>query len=106
MLNVKRARYTDKQLYRYYLHDASISNRKRTGLRNVEYQRHYLKIAQMLESINSRYRHKVKIYPAFHYQITYEALSVCTVSDANRTNQRTGDDCRYLRDPDTQTYAA
>ncbi|RQN05743.1 glycosyltransferase [Pantoea ananatis] len=77
MLNVKRARYTDKQLYHYYLHDASISNRKRTGLRNVEYQRHYLKIAQMLESINSRYRHKVEIYPAFHYQITYEALSVC-----------------------------
>lgn len=77
MLNAKRVRYTDKQLYRYYVHDASISNRKRTGVRNVEYQRHYLKIAQMLEAINARYQHKVKIYPAFHYQITHEALSVC-----------------------------
>eukprot|EP00102_Acyrthosiphon_pisum_P026935 XP_016664145.1 PREDICTED: uncharacterized glycosyltransferase YibD-like [Acyrthosiphon pisum] len=77
MFNAKRVRYTDQMLYRYYLHDASISNRKRTGQRNVEYQRHYLKIAQMLEEINARYRDKVKIYPAFHYQITREALSVC-----------------------------
>ncbi|MGK3126751.1 glycosyltransferase [Candidatus Pantoea formicae] len=77
MLNVQRVRYTDQVLYRYYMHDASISNRKRTGQRNVEYQRHYLKIAQMLEEINARYRDSVKIYPAFHYQITREALSVC-----------------------------
>ncbi|ORM62555.1 glycosyltransferase [Pantoea rodasii] len=77
MFNAKRVRYTDQMLYRYYLHDASISNRKRTGQRNVEYQRHYLKIAQMLEEINARYRDKVRIYPAFHYQITREALSVC-----------------------------
>ena len=77
MLNAQRVRYTDRVLYRYYMHDASISNRKRTGQRNVEYQRHYLKIAQLLEEINQRYRHKVKIYPAFHYQITHEALSVC-----------------------------
>jgi len=77
MLNAKRVRYTDQVLYCYYMHDASISNRKRTGQRNVEYQRHYLKIAQLLEEINARYRHKVKIYPAFHYQITHEALSVC-----------------------------
>ncbi|WP_072214959.1 glycosyltransferase [Type-D symbiont of Plautia stali] len=77
MFNVKRVRYTDQMLYRYYMHDASISNRKRTGQRNVEYQRHYLKIAQMLEEINTRYRTRIKIYPAFHYQITREALSVC-----------------------------
>lgn len=77
MFNVKRVRYTDLMLYRYYMHDASISNRKRTGQRNVEYQRHYLKIAQMLEEINKRYRTRIKIYPAFHYQITREALSVC-----------------------------
>ncbi|MBP2195693.1 glycosyltransferase [Pantoea cypripedii] len=77
MLNAQRVRYTDQVLYRYYMHDASISNRKRTGERNVAYQRHYLKIARMLEEINARYQHKVRIYPAFHYQITHEALSVC-----------------------------
>lgn len=77
MFNAKRVRYTDQMLYRYYLHNASISNRKRTGQRNVEYQRHYLKIAQMLEEINARYRDKVRIYSVFHYQITREALSVC-----------------------------
>lgn len=77
MLNARRVRYTEQIFYRYYMHDASISNRKRTGQRNVEYQRHYLKIARMLEEINDRYRHDVKIYPEFHYQITHEALSVC-----------------------------
>lgn len=77
MLNAQRVRYTDQVLYRYYMHNSSISNRKRTGEKNVAYQRHYLKIAQMLEEINTRYQHKVAIYPAFHYQITHEALSVC-----------------------------
>ncbi|PIF24101.1 glycosyltransferase [Candidatus Pantoea floridensis] len=77
MLNAKRVRYTDQIFYRYHMHDASISNRKRTGQRNVEYQRHYLKIARLLEEINVRYRDKVKIYPSFHAQITHEALSVC-----------------------------
>ncbi|WP_071783605.1 glycosyltransferase [Pantoea sp. AS-PWVM4] len=77
MLNARRVRYTDRVLYRYYMHDSSVSNRKRTGEKNVAYQRHYLKIAQMLEEINARYQHKVTIYPAFHYQITHEALSVC-----------------------------
>lgn len=77
MLLAKRVRYTDEILYRYYMHDASISNCKRTGQRNVEYQRHYLKIARMLEELNQHYRGVTKIYPAFHYQITHEALSVC-----------------------------
>ncbi|AWP31178.1 glycosyltransferase [Pantoea vagans] len=77
MLLAKRVRYTEAVLYRYYMHDASISNRKRTGERNVEYQRHYLKIARLLEELNHRYRDRVKIYPSFHYQVTHEALSVC-----------------------------
>ncbi len=77
MFNAERVRYTDRMLYRYYMHDASISNRKRTGQRNVEYQRHYLKIAQMLEALNQQYRDRIRIYPVFHYQITHEALSVC-----------------------------
>lgn len=77
MLNAQRVRYTDQVLYRYYIHDASISNRKRTGEHNVTYQRHYLKIARMLEEINTRYQHKVTIYPVFQYQITREALNVC-----------------------------
>ncbi|MBA2817714.1 hypothetical protein [Candidatus Pantoea persica] len=73
MLNARRVRYTEQIFYRYYMHNASISNRKR----NVEYQRHYLKIARMLEEINAHYRDKVKIYPSFHAQITHEVLSVC-----------------------------
>lgn len=77
MLNARRVRYTDKVFYRYYVHDQSISNRKRNGMANVEYQRHYLKIARMLDEINLRYRDKVKIGPAIYRQVTKEALTVC-----------------------------
>jgi len=77
MLNARRVRYTEEVLYRYYVHDQSISNQKRTGMRNVEYQRHYLKIAHMLDDINQRYRHKVNIAPAVYRQVTKEALTVC-----------------------------
>ncbi|RRZ87820.1 glycosyltransferase [Erwinia sp. 198] len=77
MLNARRVRYTDKILYRYYVHDQSISNRKRSGMANVEYQRHYLKIARMLDEINLRYRDKVKIGSAIYRQVTKEALTVC-----------------------------
>lgn len=77
MFNARRVRYTQEVLYRYYIHDQSISNQKRTGMKNVEYQRHYIRIAQRLEEINQRYRGKIKMYPEFAYQVTHEALSVC-----------------------------
>lgn len=77
MFNARRVRYTQEVLYRYYIHDQSISNQKRTGMKNVEYQRHYIRIAELLEDINRRYRGKVKMYPEFPMQVTREALSIC-----------------------------
>ncbi len=77
MFNARRVRYTQEVLYRYYIHDRSISNQKRTGMKNVEYQRHYIRIAELLEDINRRYRGKVKMYREFPFQVTHEALSVC-----------------------------
>lgn len=77
MLNAQRVRYNEKVMYRYYVHDQSISNQKRTGMRNAEYQRHYLKIARMLDEINQRYRQKVNIPAAVYRQVTKEALIVC-----------------------------
>lgn len=77
MLNARRVRYTDEVMYRYYVHDRSISNQKRTGMRNVEYQRHYLKIARMLDEINLRYKQRVNIAPSLYRQVTKEALTVC-----------------------------
>ncbi|MEN3262057.1 glycosyltransferase [Sodalis endosymbiont of Spalangia cameroni] len=77
MFNARRVRYTQDVLYRYYIHERSISNRKRTGVKNVEYQRHYLRIAELLEDINRRYRGKIPLYPEFARQVTHEALSVC-----------------------------
>ena len=77
MFNARRVRYTQEVLYRYYVHDQSISNQKRIGMKNVEYQRHYIRIAELLEEINFRYRGKVKMYREFSFQVTHEALSVC-----------------------------
>jgi len=77
MFNAQRVKYTQEILYRYFIHDQSISNQKRTGMKNVEYQRHYLKIARMLDELNQRYKDKIKIYAEFPRQVTREALTVC-----------------------------
>lgn len=77
MLNARRVRYTEQTLYRYLIHQQSISNRRRTGRADVIYQRHYLKICRLLESINQRYQGKVKIPRSLNWQITREALNVC-----------------------------
>ncbi len=77
MLNARRVRYTEQTLYRYLIHQQSVSNRRRTGRAGVTYQRHYLIICRLLEKINQRYPDKAKLYRPLHWQITREALSVC-----------------------------
>ncbi|HFO4162877.1 TPA: UDP-glucuronate:LPS(HepIII) glycosyltransferase, partial [Escherichia coli] len=49
----------------------------RQGNKNLNYQRHYIKITRLLEKLNRNYADKITIYPEFHQQITYEALRVC-----------------------------
>ncbi|WP_025121899.1 MULTISPECIES: glycosyltransferase [unclassified Serratia (in: enterobacteria)] len=77
MFNAERVKYLSKPLYRQRVHDRSISNRRRTGQANVEYQRHYMKIVEMLTALNQRYSSKIPICAAFHWQITREALGIC-----------------------------
>ena len=77
MFNAARARYTEESLYKYFLHDQSVSRLKRQGDKNLKYQRHYIKITRLLEKLNRDYADRIPIYPEFHQQITYEALRVC-----------------------------
>lgn len=77
MFNATRARYTEQSLYKYYLHEQSVSRNIRQGEKNLQYQRHYIKITRLLEKLNRNYANKIPIYPEFHQQITYEALRVC-----------------------------
>lgn len=77
MFNAVRARYTEQSLYKYFLHDQSVSRLKRQGEKNLNYQRHYIKITRLLEKLNRDYADRIPIYPEFHQQITYEALRVC-----------------------------
>lgn len=77
MFNALRARYTEQSLYKYYLHNTSVSRLNRQGNKNLNYQRHYIKITRLLEKLNRNYADKITIYPEFHQQITYEALRVC-----------------------------
>ncbi|CAI0768609.1 Hyaluronan synthase [Serratia ficaria] len=77
MFNAQRVKYLSKPLYRQRVHDRSISNRRRTGNANVQYQRHYMKIVEMLTQLNHRYADKIDLRPAFHWQIAREALGIC-----------------------------
>ena len=75
--NAVRARYTEQSLYKYYLHNTSVSRLNRQGIK-PNYQRHYIKITRLLGEIKSEIMlTKCTIYPEFHQQITYEALRVC-----------------------------
>ncbi|HFZ1709784.1 TPA: glycosyltransferase [Citrobacter sedlakii] len=77
MFNAHRARYTEESLYKYFLHDNSVSRLKRQGNKNLNYQRHYIKITRLLEKLNRDYADRITLYPEFRQQITYEALRVC-----------------------------
>ncbi|EOM1150554.1 glycosyltransferase, partial [Citrobacter freundii] len=77
MFNAKRARYTEIPLYKYFLHGASVSRLPRTGLKNLAYQRHYIKITRLLDKMNHDYAGRIPIYPEFKQQVIYEALRVC-----------------------------
>lgn len=77
MFNARRARYTETPLYRYYLHTDSVSRKKRIGRKNLEYQRHYIRITEALALLNDRYADRIPVYPEFRQQITYEAMRVC-----------------------------
>ena len=84
MFNAQRVKYLSTPLYRQRVHDKSISNRRRTGKANVDYQRHYMKIVEMLERLNLRYAGSIAIRPAFHWQITREALVFATAFAVSR----------------------
>lgn len=77
MFNATRVRYTEQPLYKYFLHDRSVSHLKRQGQNNLHYQRHYIKITRLLEKLNRDYADRIPIYPEFQQQITWEALRVC-----------------------------
>lgn len=77
MFNARRVRYTEQSLYKYFLHHCSVSRLKRQGNKNLNYQRHYIKITRLLDKLNRKYSEFIKIYPEFQQQITYEALRVC-----------------------------
>lgn len=74
MLLAARVKYINTPLYVQNMHDTSISHMKRTGWENVLYQRHYIKIAQMLRACNDEFR---ETRPGFHWQIARELLSIC-----------------------------
>ncbi|EAQ5345897.1 glycosyltransferase [Salmonella enterica] len=77
MFNATRVRYTEQSLYKYFLHDNSVSRLQRQGNKNLNYQRHYIKITRLLEKLNRDYACRIPIYPEFRQQITWEALRVC-----------------------------
>lgn len=87
LFNARRVRYTQQALYRYTLHDQSISRTSRSGENHLIYQRHYIRITRLLETLNQRYAQQIRIYPQFRSQITREALRVCRSVRKERCEQ-------------------
>lgn len=77
LILARQVKYTDRVLYWQNIHNQSVSNRVRVGSENVFYQRHYMRICEMLVAINRFYQKEVKHRPALYWQITHEALSIC-----------------------------
>lgn len=77
LFNARRVRYTQQPLYRYSIHDQSLSRSTRSGEKHLIYQRHYIRITRLLEKLNQGYAHQITIYPEFRNQIAREALRVC-----------------------------
>ena len=59
MFSALRARYTEQSLYKCYLHNTSVSRLNGQGNKTCNYQRHYIKIARLLEKLNRNYADKI-----------------------------------------------
>lgn len=87
LFNARRVRYTQQPLYRYSIHDQSLSRSSRSGEKHLIYQRHYMHITRLLEKLNQDYAGQITIHPEFRNQITREALRVCRSVRKERCEQ-------------------
>lgn len=76
LLTAKRVQYIDEVYYDYLIHSASISHTPGTDDTRMRSSRHYMKILEMLETINQRYPEAVKRVSGCHWQIAKEGLGI------------------------------
>jgi heptose III glucuronosyltransferase len=98
LYNAGRVMYRDQFFYLYRIHDQSVSHANRGDDHRVRGIRHYMKITEMLDALNSRYRDRIKIHPIFRWQITKEALGVIHSAKNAQTAAARAQICRELLD--------
>ncbi|PDO87043.1 glycosyltransferase [Kosakonia sacchari] len=76
LLTAKRVQYIDETYYDYLIHSASVSHTPGTNDTRMRSARHYMKILEMLNTINLRYPEQVKRVPACQWQIAKEGLGI------------------------------
>lgn len=81
LLAAERVQYTEKQVYDYYIHSASISHKPDTDDTRIRSAQHYMKILEMLDTINHRYTHKTRRIKACRWQIAKEGLGIIHTID-------------------------
>jgi hypothetical protein len=63
LLAAERVQYTSEQFYDYYIHSQSVSHKPDNDDTLMRSARHYMKILEMLDAINQRYRTRFAIFP-------------------------------------------
>jgi len=87
LLAAERVQYTDKQFYDYYIHSESVSHLPDTDETLVRSAHHYMKILEMLDTINRRYADKVRHIRACRWQIAKEGLGIIHTIDQIKSSE-------------------
>jgi len=88
LLAAQRVQYTDKQFYDYYIHSASVSHKPDTDDTLIRSAHHYMKILEMLDAINERYRDKTRHIAACRWQIAKEGLGIIHTIDCMKDDAK------------------
>lgn len=88
LLAAQRVQYTDQQFYDYYIHSASVSHKPDTDDTLIRSAHHYMKILEMLDAINERYRDKTQHITACRWQIAKEGLGIIHTIDCMKDDAK------------------
>lgn len=76
LLNAKRVKYIDERYYDYLIHANSVSHITPNDKIHVRVIHNYMKILEMLDGINQRYKEITKNINACYWQIAKEGLGI------------------------------
>lgn len=86
LLTAKRVQYIDECYYDYFIHSGSVSHVTPDDRIHVRTIHNYMKILEMLDSINQKHKKVAKNINACHWQIAKEGLGIIHSIDSIQSN--------------------